>query len=137
MLLGTYSIPHLHSMYQDPEQRKKLNNYILAMIIALILWFTAIGLLIYYWNNLDLWAKIFAIIGLFFNAGGSIFSILVIYLGLNENNIPEKSSINSPFAVTLIPTKDNSSLNVVPETISIQDTGLVTSQPEFNEDIPL
>jgi hypothetical protein len=92
MLLGSYSIPQLLAMYKDTEQRSKLNNYVWLMTLAALLWIVALVLLIYYWNDLDLWAQVFGVIGLFFNAGGPLFTLLVIYIGMSDKSEQDENS---------------------------------------------
>ena len=148
MILGTYSIPHIYSIYKNNQNHStESTNYFWLMTITVILWLTAFGLLLYYWYNLSLWARTFALIGLFFNVGGSIFTILVIFLGLNENPSSsfEKSSIDdSPFAMSF--GKDNSSAIQNTELPSVSTNSrsrssssstFVSNDSLFNEDIPL
>ena len=80
MLLGSYSVPHLMAMYKYPEQRSKIRQYTWLIIVAFLIWIAVLFLLFYYWPRLELWARVLAVIGLFFNVGGAIFSLLVIYL---------------------------------------------------------
>jgi len=81
MLIGSYSIPHLRMLYRDPEQQLLLRQYTLLLVFLSLLWLTALILLIYYWNTLEVWAQVIGIIGLFFNAGGSVLTILVVFFG--------------------------------------------------------
>ncbi len=128
MLLGSYSIPHLLTMYKDPEQSDKLKKYIGLMIFVAIVWITALILLIYYWNSLDLWAQIFGVVGLFFNSGGALFTLLVIYLGMSDEEQTEVgatksvSTINqSPSTITPSPstiTPSPSTITPLPSTIT-------------------
>lgn len=133
MLLGTYSIPHLVSIYRDPSQRSKITTYAWLVILGFVVWLTAFVLLFYYWNQLELWAQVFALIGLFFNVGGSIFSILVIYLGMKDS-MPQKSSVDSALAMTLLP--ESSSLPVSLPVRSIQKNQFDIGEP-IVDDIPL
>ena len=105
MLLGSYSIPHLLTMYKDPEQSDKLKNYIGLMIFVAIVWITALILLIYYWNSLDLWAQIFGVVGLFFNSGGALFTLLVIYIGMSDEEQTEVDATKSVSTITQSPSK--------------------------------
>jgi hypothetical protein len=136
MIVGTYSISHLLSMYKDPYQRPKLEKYIWLVVLSGIIWITAVALLVYYWYEMELWAQLFAISGLFFNAGGSLFSILVIYLGLKDTQIQPKSRIDSVLAMS-----PNTTLPSVTETISlptvenIDNISLNVSKPITNTNI--
>ena len=90
MIVGYYSVSHLYKMYCDPEQRPHLQKYAPLLVIGSILWLTALILLVYYWNLLETWAKIIGICGLFFNVGGSLVTLLVIFSGLKNDIIPDK-----------------------------------------------
>lgn len=94
MILGTYSIPHIISMYQNPDQRTKLNQYIWLMVMSVILWITAFGMLVYYWNQLELWAQVLGVIGLFFNSVGSLFTIFVVYFGTIQESTEYSFDMN-------------------------------------------
>jgi hypothetical protein len=134
MIVGTYSISHLLSMYKDPYQRPKLEKYIWLVVLSGIIWITAVALLVYYWYEMELWAQLFAISGLFFNAGGSLFSILVIYLGLKDTQIQPKSRIDSVLAMspnTTLPTVENI------ENINVSKPITNTNITNITSDIPL
>lgn len=141
MILGTYSISHLLSMYKDPYQRPKLEKYIWLVVLSGIIWITAVVLLVYYWYEMELWAQLFAISGLFFNAGGALFSILVIYLGLKDQTIQPKSPIDSVLAITPNPslptiTALNKTLPAVENVQNIDNISLLNaSKPIANTNI--
>ena len=81
MIFGHYSLNHLTSLYKDPDKRKQVTNNSVTVILLLLLWVTAAIFLVYYWNTLELWAKVAGIIGLLFNSGGPLITLLSIWLG--------------------------------------------------------
>lgn len=141
MLVGSYSLYHLRSMYNDPLQRHLLRKYMALIIIGTIIWFIALILLVYYWDFLETWAKVVGIAGLFFNVGGSLLTVLVVFFGMKHTvEIPSKPietiiqvdgsipSLSSPNVSTLesplrkssspVSTTDQSSSNIsTPEPI--------------------
>ena len=129
MILGTYSIPHMISMYKNPDQRAKLNQYIWLMIISVILWIFAFGMLIYYWNQLELWAQVLGVLGLFFNSFGALFTIFVVYFGtIKESNYSSE--------MNLLP-KSVPETAIVPETAVVPETAFVPKfVPEITPFVP-
>jgi hypothetical protein len=87
MLFGSYSITHLREMYHDPFQRPLLQRYMYLLIFGAILWFSALFLLIYYWSMLETWARVIGIFGLFFNVGGSLLTIMVVFFGMKDDEL--------------------------------------------------
>ena len=124
MLIGSYSIPHLRMLYRDPEQQLLLRQYTLLLVFLFLLWVTALILLIYYWNTLEVWAQVIGIIGLFFNAGGSILTILVVFFGGKDT-----SSTTSPSRIIeeMKPSSD---------TITIEDNDFLSAPRDNMITIP-
>lgn len=117
MLFGSFSIPQLKEMYNDPYQRPLLRRYIFLLIFGAILWFSALFLLIYYWKMLEIWAKIIGVFGLLFNMGGSILTILVVFIGMKN--------------IDLLPTTIEEKLSNVP-LVTSQSPLPITSSTPFN-----
>jgi len=86
MLLGPYSIPQLISRYETPDGRRMLQSNVLWLTFGFILWFTALGMLLFYWDKLEVWAKLLGLVGLFFNAGGQLFTIVIVSLSTMDQH---------------------------------------------------
>lgn len=117
MLVGSYSLYHLRSMYNDPLQRHLLRKYMALIILGTIIWFIALILLVYYWDFLETWAKVVGIAGLFFNVGGSLLTVLVVFFGMkNTVVIPTKPieniiKIDSPVLSSNVSTPESSNVS--------------------------
>jgi hypothetical protein len=86
MLIGPYSIPQLINQYKTPNGRKMLQGNVTWLTFGFILWFTALGMLLFYWDKLEVWAKLLGLLGLFFNAGGQLFTIVVVSLSTMDQH---------------------------------------------------
>ena len=84
MLFGPYSIPLLMKQYETLDGRKMLQRNVVWLTFGFILWFAALGMLAFYWEKLEIWAKVLGLLGLFFNAGGQLFTIVVVSLSTLE-----------------------------------------------------
>jgi uncharacterized membrane-anchored protein len=104
MILGSYSISNMITMYKNRKEneKEKLNQYVWMVILSSILWIAALILLVYYWTSLELWAQVFGITGLLFNAAGPIFTLLVIYLGIKDSDSLEMINTKVPVVSTVI-----------------------------------
>jgi hypothetical protein len=95
----------IEGLNDDSQKSSEIASYGgLSMFIAIVLlhcflFFWAIYAIIYHWNHLPTWVKFASIVLLFF--GGSVFSLLLVYLTINENKKSESEfemySIN-PFS---------------------------------------
>lgn len=106
MILGSYSISNILIMYKDQTKREKLSEYVWVIVLYSIVWILALILLVYYWTSLELWAQIFGSIGLLFNEGGPVFTLLVIFLGMKEDQTLRMNEVKS---LPLSSTSDNKS----------------------------
>jgi hypothetical protein len=97
MLFGNYSIPNIVTMYKNPRERVKLQNYLFLLLVGFVLWFTALAMLYYYWDRLAIWAKAIGIFGLLYNGGGPLITIAAIWIGTLDDDIftNRRNSTNS------------------------------------------
>lgn len=121
MLIGSYSIMHLREMYRDNTDKQRTELIKKYMIIGGVLWLVALCLLIYYWNTLELWAKVVGIIGLLYNYGGFLLTMLVVLVGSTDKIIDTQSTTPT----TKIPTVPE-----IKEVVSVPVPTIVPKLPE-------
>lgn len=113
MIIGSYSVFHAKRVYDDsdPDRKIYVREYMILFMFALIIWFVALSLLVYYWNTLELWARVIGVLGLLFNSGGSLITILVVLVGVNKDKLLSEEYSTSP---KLTITRNDSSVNMLP-----------------------
>jgi len=60
--------------------------WMIAFVIALILWVWALIAIIKYWNVLPTWAKVLGLICILTPIGGPIFTLIIVYMGKESGN---------------------------------------------------
>ncbi len=58
-------------------------NFILSLLLFLV-WIWGVVITIKYWDEIPLWAKVLAILGIL--TGGGPFTILIVYIGWATNS---------------------------------------------------
>jgi hypothetical protein len=112
---------HLREMYRDNTDKQRTELIKKYMIIGGVLWLVALCLLIYYWNTLELWAKVVGIIGLLYNYCGFLLTMLVVLVGSSNKIIDTQSTTPT----TKIPTVPE-----IKEVVSVPVPTIVPKLPE-------
>jgi len=125
-------------MYNDPVQRPLLRKYMFLLIFGAIIWIAALILLIYYWMFLETWARVVGIAGLFFNVGGSLLTILVVFFGMKDMSLLSTSTLteNTKEVDILVPSTTESSLPTIPNSSPTPSTIDIPNKSSPMIDIP-
>lgn len=92
MIIGKYSLKNIYERYNDPDQRDTLKEEWGMLVLYFVIWVTALLLLIFYWSQLELWARIIGLVGLLTFAEGPLITLVAVWLGKTvsiEQEIPE------------------------------------------------
>lgn len=91
MIIGKYSLKNIYERYNDPHQRDTLKDEWTILVLYFVVWVSALLVLIYYWSQLELWARILGLVGLLTIAEGPIITLLAVWLGktVSIDDIPE------------------------------------------------
>ena len=81
MIIGKYSLKNIYGRYNDPNERELLREEWAMLILYFVIWVTALLLLILYWSQLELWARVVGILGLLTFSEGPLITLVVIWLG--------------------------------------------------------
>ena len=97
MIIGKYSVKNLYERYNDPEQYDTLRDEWTMVVIYLVIWTSALLLLIYYWSRLELWARVIGIVGLLTTFEGPLITLLAVWLGrITDMTVPTIPTLDRP-----------------------------------------
>jgi hypothetical protein len=97
MIIGKYSLKNLYERYHDPEQYDALRDEWAMLVLYLVIWTSALLLLIYYWSRLELWARVIGIVGLLTTFEGPLITLLAVWLGrITDMTVPTIPTLDRP-----------------------------------------
>ena len=82
MIFGVYSVPYIISQYNTETGRSKMQSNVVWYLFGFILWCTALIMLFYYWDKIDILSKTIGLIGLLANVWGPFLTIAVVSISI-------------------------------------------------------